>query len=50
MKLDLSNNKNIKIIASSADINSKLLKKLITFNCFRKFFCYKSRHEKKYSS
>ena len=30
-KIDLSVNKNIKIIASSADINSKLLKKLINF-------------------
>ena len=25
------------------------LKKLLTFNCFKIFFCYKSRHEKKYS-
>ena len=26
------------------------LKSLITFNCFKKLFCYKSRHEKKNSS
>jgi len=30
-KIDLSTKKNIKIVASSADINSKLLKKLINF-------------------
>ncbi len=30
-EIDLSKNKNIKIIASSADINSKLLEKLINF-------------------
>ena len=30
-EIDLSNYKNIKIIASSADINSKLLKKLTNF-------------------
>ena len=30
-ELDLSKNKNIRIIASSADINSKLLKKLDNF-------------------
>jgi len=30
-EIDLSNNKNIKIIASSADINSKLLEKLTNF-------------------
>ena len=30
-KIDLSINKNIKIIASSADINTKLLKKLVNF-------------------
>ena len=30
-KIDLSNNKNIKIIASSAVINSKLLEKLTNF-------------------
>ncbi len=30
-KIDLSDNKNVKIIASSTDINSKLLKKLINF-------------------
>ena len=30
-KIDLSIKKNIKIVASSADINSKLLKKLINF-------------------
>ena len=49
-EIDLSIKKNIKIIASSPDINSKFLEKLVTFNCFRKFFCYKSRHEKKYPS
>tara|TARA_B100001057_G_scaffold368016_1_gene371451 strand:- start:815 stop:1129 length:315 start_codon:yes stop_codon:yes gene_type:complete len=30
-EIDLSNNKNIKIIASSTDINSKLLEKLTNF-------------------
>ena len=30
-KIDLSINKNIKIVASSSDINSKLLKKLNNF-------------------
>ena len=30
-ELDLSENKNIKIIASSTDINAKLLEKLINF-------------------
>ena len=30
-EIDLSINQNIKIIASSSDINSKLLKKLINF-------------------
>ena len=30
-EIDLSINKNIKIIASSADINTKLLKKLVNF-------------------
>ena len=30
-KIDLSNNKNLKIIASSSDINSKLLEKLCNF-------------------
>ena len=30
-EINLSNNKNIKIIASSTDINSKLLKKLSNF-------------------
>ena len=30
-EIDLSNNKNIKVITSSSDINSKLLKKLSNF-------------------
>ena len=46
-EIDLSNNKNIKIIASSTVINSKLLEKLVNFLIvFSEFFCYKSRHEK----
>ena len=48
--IDLSSNENIKIIASSTNINAKLLKNSITFNCFKNFFCYKSRHEKKNTS
>ena len=44
--IDFSKNKNIKVIASSPNINAKLKEKLLTFNCFKKFFCYKSRHEK----
>ena len=45
-EIDLSIYKNIKIIASSTNISSKLLKNSLTFNCFKNLFCYKSRHEK----
>ena len=37
-EIDLSVNKNIKIVASSTNINLKLLEKLITFNCFKNSF------------
>ena len=46
-KIDLSINENIKIIASTLISTTNYLKNLTTFNCFKNFICYKSRHEKK---
>ena len=45
--IDLNNIKNIKVLATSSEINANLLKNWATFNCFKNFFCYKSRDEKK---
>ena len=48
-EIDLSRAKNLDVIASSPDIHSKMMKKYITFNCFKKIFCYKSQNEKKHT-
>ena len=48
-EIDLSITKNVKIIASSTIFVQNYYKNSTSFNCFQIFFCYKSRHEKKYS-
>ena len=50
-EIDITSSKNIKIIATNTNINSKLLEKLHNFfNCFSIFFCYKADYEKKHTS
>ena len=50
-EIDLNNNKNIKMLLHQVLILiQNYMKNLITFNCFKNFFCYKSRHEKKNTS
>ena len=48
--INLKNLNNIKIIATNSNINKEFQKKCLTFNCFKKIFCYKTGYEKKYSS
>ena len=46
--IDLNNIKNIKVLASSAEINTKFIEKIKQLLIVLKnFFCYKSRDEKK---
>ena len=44
--IDLSNNNNLKVVASNPNINEKLKEKLVNFLIVLGILCYKSRHEK----
>ena len=48
--IELSKKENLDIRAASSSISEKILEKLISFNCFIIFICYKSRYEKRHTS